>query len=171
MSIPETVTHQDKLLTIDTNASKFLEGLLHPGVKVHPLFIDPYNGSMALRVKFVPGLTLPLHFHTGFVHAYTMSGCWYYTEYPDQKQTAGSYLYEPGGSVHQFNTPADNTEDTDAIFFVTGANINFASQADGGAYLGTMDAGWVKSWCDTAIKEQRAGKMNYIAASLPTYVR
>ena len=169
--IPEATTHQDDLLTIDTNISKFLVGLLHPGVKVHPLFIDPYNGMMALRIKFAPGLTLPLHFHTGYVHGYTLSGCWYYTEYPGQKQTAGSYLYEPGGSVHQFNTPADNTEETDTIFFVTGANLNFATEKEGGAYLGTMDAGWVKRWCDQAIKEQGADKMKYVAASLPTFTR
>ncbi|HTR57371.1 MAG TPA: 2,4'-dihydroxyacetophenone dioxygenase, partial [Casimicrobiaceae bacterium] len=103
------------------------------------------------------------------VHAYTMSGCWYYTEYPEQRQTAGSYLFEPGGSVHQFNTPLDNTEDTDALFVMTGANINFASE--GGAYLGLMDAGWVKSWVDQAIKGQRADKMNYISAGIPTLAR
>ncbi|HTQ01019.1 MAG TPA: 2,4'-dihydroxyacetophenone dioxygenase, partial [Casimicrobiaceae bacterium] len=68
MATPETITHQDKLLCIDTNVSKFLEGLLHPGIKVHPLFIDPYNAVMVLRAKFAPGITLPLHFHTGYVH-------------------------------------------------------------------------------------------------------
>ena len=31
--MPEAITHQDELLTIDTNVSKFLEGLLHPGIK------------------------------------------------------------------------------------------------------------------------------------------
>jgi quercetin dioxygenase-like cupin family protein len=170
MSVPDTVTHQDRLLSVDTNMSKFLEGLLHPGIKAHPLFLDPYNGVWVLRVKFAPGITLPMHFHTGTVHAYTMSGCWYYTEYPNQRQTAGCYLYEPGGSVHQFNTPADNTEDTDAIFVVTGANINFAGGTDG-AYMGTMDAGWIKSTVDKMIVEQKAHAMNYIAASVPTYVR
>ena len=169
MSTPEVITHQDKLLTLDTNASKFLEGLLHPGIKVHPLFMDPYNATMVLRIKFAPGITLPLHFHTGYVHGFTMSGCWYYTEYPDQKQTAGSYLFEPGGSVHQFNTPADNTEDTDTLFVMTGANINFASM--GGDFMGIMDAGWVKNWVDQAIKDQGADKMNYISAGIPTYTR
>ena len=99
MGAPETITHQDSLLTVDTNAGKFLKGLLHPGISVYPLFLDPCNGVWVLRVKFAPGVTLPMHFHTGTVHAYTMSGCWYYTEYPDQRQTAGMYLYEPGGSV------------------------------------------------------------------------
>jgi 2,4'-dihydroxyacetophenone dioxygenase len=169
MNAPETITHQDTLLCVDTNAGKFLKGLLHPGISVYPLFLDPCNGVWVLRVKFAPGITLPLHFHTGTVHAYTMSGSWYYTEYPEQKQTAGSYLYEPGGSVHQFNTPADNTGDTDVFFVVTGANINFASE--GGAYMGTMDAGWIKASIDQMIRDQGADKMNYISAGIPTYTR
>jgi quercetin dioxygenase-like cupin family protein len=167
--IPETITHQDDLLTIDTNVSKFLEGLLHPGIKAHPLFLDPHNGVWVLRVKFAPGVTLPLHFHTGTVHLYTMSGCWYYTEYPDQKQTAGSYLYEPGGSVHQFNTPVENTEDTDTFMIVTGANVNFDS--DSGQYLNMMDAGMIKTWTDQAIVEQGLKDMNYITPPLPGYAR
>jgi 2,4'-dihydroxyacetophenone dioxygenase len=167
MSTPEAITHQDKLLCIDTNAGKFLEGLLHPGISAYPLFLDPYNGVWVLRVKFAPGVTLPLHFHTGTVHAYTMTGCWYYTEYPNQRQTAGMYLFEPGGSVHQFNTPADNKEPTDVFFVVTGANINFATE--GGAYMGTMDAGWIKAFADRMIKEQGATGTNYISAGIPKY--
>jgi len=169
MNAPETITHQDTLLCVDTNVGEFLQGLLHPGISAYPLFLDPYNGVWVLRIKFAPGVTLPLHFHTGTVHAYTMSGCWYYTEYPNQRQTAGMYLYEPGGSVHQFNTPADNTGDTDVFFVVTGANINFASA--GGEYMGTMDAGWIKASIDQMMKDQGAHGMNYISAKIPTFTR
>lgn len=169
MGAPEAITHQDQLLTIDTNVGEFLKGLLHPGISAYPLFLDPYNGVWVLRIKFAPGVTLPLHFHTGTVHAYTMSGCWYYTEYPNQKQTAGMYLYEPGGSVHQFNTPADNAGDTDVFFVVTGANINFEGMD--GAYMGVMDAGWIKTMVDTMIKEQGATGMKYISAGIPSYTR
>ena len=167
--IPEAITHQDELLTVDTNLSKFLEGLLHPGIKAHPLFLDSHNGLWVLRVKFAPGVSLPLHFHTGTVHLYTMSGCWYYTEYPDQKQTAGSYLYEPGGSVHQFNTPAENTEDTDTFMIVTGANVNY--DGDSGQYINMMDAGMIKAWVDQAIVDQGAMDMDYITAAVPTFTR
>jgi hypothetical protein len=169
MNAPETITHQDTLLCVDTNVGEFLQGLLHPGISAYPLFLDPYNGVWVLRIKFAPGVTLPLHFHTGTVHAYTMSGCWYYTEYANQRQTAGMYLYEPGGSVHQFNTPADNTGDTDVFFVVTGANINFASA--GGEYMGTMDAGWIKASIDQMMKDQGAHGMNYISAKIPTFTR
>lgn len=168
MALPEAVTHQDSLLTVDTNLGKFLEGLLHPGIKAYPLFLDPHNGVWVLRVKFAPGITLPLHFHTGTVHLYTMSGSWHYTEYPDQPQTAGSYLYEPGGSVHQFNTPASNTEDTDTFMIVHGTNVNFGED---GSYLGMMDAGMIKMWVDQGIKEQGCDQMTYITAPVPTYDR
>ncbi len=166
MALPEIVTHQDKLLTVDTNLGKFLEGLLHPGIKAYPLFLDPHNGIWVLRVKFAPGVTLPLHFHTGTVHLYTMSGAWYYTEYPDQVQRAGSYLYEPAGSIHQLNTFPDNTEDTDTFMIVTGSNVNFA---DDGSFINIMDAGMIKAWVDQAIKDQGATQMSYISAPVAKY--
>ena len=56
---------------------------------------------------------------------YTFSGRWRYREYPDQPQTAGSYLYEPGGSVHTFYCPEDNTEDTVVLLWMEGAQISF----------------------------------------------
>lgn len=171
MNAPEVITHQDKLLTINTNSGKFLEDMLmEPGIKVYPLFLDACNGVWVLRVKFAPGITLPVHFHTGTVHLYTMSGCWYYTEYPEQKQTAGCYLYEPGGSVHQFNTPADNTEETDTFMVVTGSNVNFTG-AGNEEYTGIVDAGLIKAWVDTAIQEQGADHMTYIQAGMPSYAR
>ena len=82
-------------------------------------------------------------------------------------RAAGCYLYEPGGSVHQFNTPADNTEDTDTFMIVTGANVNF--DKDSGSYINMMDAGMIKTWVDQGIAEQGADKMQYITAPVPTY--
>jgi hypothetical protein len=42
---------------------------------------------------------------------------------------AGSFLFEPAGSVHTLTTPADNTEPTDVWFQIHGANLNL--DADG----------------------------------------
>jgi hypothetical protein len=72
-----------------------------------------------------PGCSLPIHYHTGTAQVWTIQGCWKYREYPDQPQTAGSYLYEPGGSVHTFYTPEDNTEDTITIAWIEGAQVSF----------------------------------------------
>ena len=110
--IPQVVTLQKELLTIDTTNAPFIRDALMPGIDVQPLFLDPQNGVWVLRVLFAPGVTLPRHFHTGSVHLWTISGRWNYVEHPEQPQTAGCYLYEPGGSVHQLQTPADSTEPT-----------------------------------------------------------
>jgi quercetin dioxygenase-like cupin family protein len=74
---------------------------------------------------FHPGVVLPTHYHTGTAHLWTLSGKWNYLEYPDQPQTAGSYLFEPGSSIHTLNVHADNTELTETLMVVSGSNINF----------------------------------------------
>ena len=121
-------------------------------------FLDSENGVWVFRVLFEPGTVLPKHFHTGVVHLYTMAGSWHYTEYPDDLQVAGSYLFEPGGSIHQFQVPADNTEVTDTFMIVMGANINFDPD---GNYMNIMDAGWIEQVMLAAGKEQGI-EPNYI---------
>ena len=157
--LPEVITRQPKLLTIDTTRVPFVRDALLPGIRVQPLFLDPQNGVWVLRVLFPPGITLPRHFHTGSVHLWTISGRWHYVEHPDQPQTAGCYLYEPGGSVHQLHTPESNTEDTDTFMVVTGCNVNFA---DDGAFLNIMDAGWIENMVNQLAADQRLGSLEYI---------
>ncbi len=91
MALPDPINHQQFLLTLNTSELPVVKDAL-PGVDIWPLFLDAENGTWVIRAHFQPGITLPCHFHTGTVHFYTLSGCWYYLEYPDQKQTAGSYL-------------------------------------------------------------------------------
>jgi 2,4'-dihydroxyacetophenone dioxygenase len=107
------------------------------GVSLTPLFLDRENGVWVLYGKFAPGTVLPTHFHTGTVHLFTMKGRWNYREYPDDAQTAGSSLYEPGGSVHTFTVPDDATEDAESFMVVNGANVNFVD----GDYQNITDAG------------------------------
>jgi hypothetical protein len=64
-----------------------------------------------------------------------------YTEYPDQPQTAGSYLYEPGDSVHTLYVPQDNTEDTVLFARIRGANINFDDDGRLHSILDTLTIG------------------------------
>ncbi len=54
--------------------------------------------------------------------------------------TAGSFLYEPAGSVHTLTVPADNTEPTDVFFAIWGANLNL--DADGNVES-IIDAGGI----------------------------
>ena len=81
-----------------------------------------------VRTRFQPGVTIPTHKHTGAVFAVTLAGSWKYAEYPDVN-TAGSYLYEPAGSVHTLTVPESELEVTDVWFAIYGANLNL--DADG----------------------------------------
>ncbi|WP_339779227.1 2,4'-dihydroxyacetophenone dioxygenase family protein [uncultured Marinobacter sp.] len=163
--LPETVKDHDKLITLGADAPVYKD-ILVPGVDVQPQFLDPNNGTWVLRVWFHPGVKLPTHYHTGTVHLWTLSGKWYYSEHKDQPQTAGCYLYEPGGSVHSFETPEDNAELTDTIMMVQGANINF--DADGN-YMGTMDANSIIGMIEEAIRERGLEPSIYIKANFPNY--
>jgi quercetin dioxygenase-like cupin family protein len=100
-----------------------------PGVDLQALQIDIEAGLWVVRTRFAAGITLPRHKHTGEVFAVTKSGSWRYLEYPEVN-TAGSYLYEPAGSVHTLHVPPTNTEVTDVWFAIRGANLNLNEQGD-----------------------------------------
>ncbi len=92
------------------------------------LHIKEREGLWVIRNRFAPGYRVQTHKHTGPVFAYTETGAWRYLE-SDFVNTAGSYLYEPAGSVHTLVVPAENTEPTDVFFAIHGANLNL--DADG----------------------------------------
>jgi len=134
--LPTLINHQDNLLTVNINEEEAIPNPLD-GTVINPLFLDAENGVWVLYVSFKPGTLLPKHFHTGTVHFFTTKGAWHYVEYPDDKQTAGSYLYEPGGSIHTFTVPESATENAEGFMVVHGANVNFDD-------VNTMDAGWIE---------------------------
>jgi 2,4'-dihydroxyacetophenone dioxygenase len=88
------------------------------------LQVDLNQGLWVVRNKFHPGYMVDTHYHTGIVFALTMSGSWYYEEYPDLVNTKGSYLFEPAQSVHTLKVSEDNDEMTDVWFAIYGSNIN-----------------------------------------------
>ena len=57
------------------------------------------EGLWIVHTRFNPGYEVQTHKHTGPVWGYTNSGAWKYKEY-DYVNRAGSFLYEPAGSVH-----------------------------------------------------------------------
>jgi 2,4'-dihydroxyacetophenone dioxygenase len=99
------------------------------GVTFQLLQVNIEQGLWVLRVRFQPGVTIQRHKHTGEVFAFTVSGAWKYLEYPEVN-TAGSYLYEPAGSVHTLHVPETNREITDAWFAIRGANLNLDEQGN-----------------------------------------
>lgn len=162
MPMPTPFFDHKELLTLNTNDLPIYRDAMapyFPGVDVQPLYLDPNLGVWTLRVIFQPGVRLPCHYHTGPVHLFTMSGRWHYAEYPDQPQTAGSYLYEPGGSIHTFMVPQDNTEPTDTFMVVYGANINFDQD---GNFVNVMDATDIMQIIDRLVKERGLEPARYI---------
>ena len=93
------------------------------------MHIKEREGLWVIRNRFAPGYRVQTHKHTGPVFAYTESGAWRYLE-SDFVNTAGSYLYEPAGSVHTLVVPDDNTEPTDVFFAIHGANLNLDAEGN-----------------------------------------
>ena len=109
------------------------------GVKLQLLQVDIEGGLWIVRTRFEPGVTVQRHKHTGEVYAVTFSGAWKYLEYPDTINRAGSYLYEPAGSIHTLTTDVEGvTEVMDTWFAIRGANLNLD---DAGEVESMVDAG------------------------------
>lgn len=108
-----------------------------PGVTFQLLQADIEAGLWVIRVRFEPGATIQRHKHTGEVFGFTLQGAWKYLEYPEVN-TAGSYLYEPAGSVHTLHALETNKEITDTWFAIRGANLNLD---DKGNVESVLDAG------------------------------
>lgn len=100
------------------------------GVRMQLLQVDLAHGVWVIRSLFPAGASVQTHKHTGPVYAFTRSGRWYYRESPDAVNVAGSYLFEPAGSVHTLQTPADNEGDTDVCFVIHGAILNLSAEGD-----------------------------------------
>lgn len=96
---------------------------LGDGTHLQLLQVDVEAGLWVIRSRFEPGTIVPTHKHTGEVFAFTLAGSWKYVEYPEVN-VAGSYLYEPAGSVHTLMVPEENEGLTDVWFAIYGANLN-----------------------------------------------
>jgi 2,4'-dihydroxyacetophenone dioxygenase len=158
--LPLVALPQQRLLSVNaSDVPLFVDGY-GPGVSFQPLRLDAEHNEWVILATFAPGSGVPLHYHTGPAEVFTLQGSWGYKEYPDQPQTAGSYLYEPGGSVHTLFTSADNTEDTLMLIRVSGANINFD---DDGGYLSILDAVAIRHLTNTLSAAQEHSAAFYIA--------
>lgn len=110
------------------------------GVELKLVQAKVSEGVWVIRNRFQPGAGVQKHKHTGQVYAFTHSGSWHYLESADQVNTAGSYLFEPAGSVHTLHVPETNTEVTDVWFTIFGANLNLDAE---GNVEGVIDAGGI----------------------------
>ncbi len=113
---------------------------LGDGTELQLLQVDVEAGLWVIRSRFAPGTIVPTHKHTGEVFAFTLAGSWKYVEYPEVN-VAGSYLYEPAGSIHTLMVPEENDVVTDVWFAIYGANLNLG--ADGNVEM-VIDASLVR---------------------------
>ncbi|MFJ9712875.1 2,4'-dihydroxyacetophenone dioxygenase family protein [Streptomyces sp. NPDC101234] len=164
--VPVASLPQTELLTVNVNEIPVLKDSLGPGIDFQPLFLDPEIGVWVIIGTFAPGVELPIHLHTGPVHGYTLKGEWIYKEYPDQPQTAGSYLYEPASSVHTFAVPETTTEPTVVLFIVYGANVGFT---DEGQFHSVLDAVSVQKLTEHCAQAQGLGAIKYLTGGTAKY--
>ena len=95
------------------------------GIELKVLRVVRDTGVWVIRNRFAPGVAIPTHKHTGDVHGFTLAGCWHYAEYRVD-YPAGTYIYEPAGSIHTLTVNADNRGPTDVLFVMQGSNLNLA---------------------------------------------
>ena len=110
------------------------------GSKLKVIQVKEREGLWIVENIFQAGYDVQTHRHTGPVYAYTTSGAWKYKEY-DYVNRAGSFLYEPAGSVHTLTTVED---DTHVWFQMYGSNLNL--DADGNVESVTDGAGTLAAY-------------------------
>ena len=106
------------------------------GNKLRLLQLKEKEGLWIVENIFQKGFDVQTHRHTGPVWGYTVSGAWKYKEY-DYVNRAGSFLYEPAGSIHTLTVVED---DTRVWFQIYGANLNLDAE---GNVESIIDAGGI----------------------------
>jgi quercetin dioxygenase-like cupin family protein len=94
------------------------------GNKLKVIQVDVAEGLWIVENIFQTGYAVQTHRHTGPVYAYTVRGAWKYREY-DYVNRAGSFLFEPAGSVHTLECVED---DTQVWFQMYGVNLNLDAE-------------------------------------------
>lgn len=95
-----------------------------PDVESKLVHVRLRDGLWVARSRFQPGCVLQTHRHTGPVFGFTLSGAWHYRESAAEVNRAGSYLFEPAGSVHTLEVLPDSDGPADVWFAIYGANLN-----------------------------------------------
>ena len=96
------------------------------GNKLKILQVDVAEGLWIVENIFQTGFEVQTHRHTGPVYGYTTSGAWKYKEY-DYVNRAGSFLFEPAGSIHTLCCIED---DTHVWFQMYGVNLNLDAEGN-----------------------------------------
>ena len=125
------------------------------GSQLKVLQVKQGEGLWIIENVFQAGYEVQTHRHTGPVFGYTTSGAWKYKEY-DYVNRAGSFLYEPAGSVHTLQCIED---DTRVWFQMYGANINLDEK---GEITSVVDGNVTLQFYLAACKELGFGEPNVL---------
>ena len=82
-----------------------------PGVMAVMLWGDNTKGAYGGLTKFPAGFKAPLHHHTNATKIVVIKGAYTYN---GKKYGPGSYVYVPGGVLHE----SGGVEDSESIFFI-----------------------------------------------------
>ncbi len=96
------------------------------GNKLKVIQVKEGEGLWIVENIFQAGFDVQTHRHSGPVWGYTVSGAWKYKEY-DYVNRAGSFLYEPAGSIHTLQCIEDNTQ---VWFHMYGVNMNLDAEGN-----------------------------------------
>jgi len=153
------LNHTKDLPYVDLDSS--LPFIDEGSFKLQLMQVNIEAGLWVIRTRFTPGTTVQKHMHTGEIFAFTLSGSWYYLEYPDDINRTGSYLYEPAGSVHTLHVPQSNDGDTEVCFVMNGANLNLDVDDN---VESVLDAGTILQVYRTMCEEQGLPRAAIIGA-------
>jgi 2,4'-dihydroxyacetophenone dioxygenase len=96
------------------------------GNKLKVIQVKEGEGLWIVENIFQAGFEVQTHRHSGPVWGYTVAGAWKYKEY-DYVNRAGSFLYEPAGSIHTLQCVEDNTQ---VWFHMYGVNMNLDAEGN-----------------------------------------
>jgi 2,4'-dihydroxyacetophenone dioxygenase len=69
------------------------------------LSADEASGRFTLLIRLDKGISAPMHRHVRAVEGLVLEGGFHYSDDPDRRFTAGCYLHEHDGAVHQPVSP------------------------------------------------------------------
>ncbi|TNC79786.1 MAG: cupin [Oleiphilus sp.] len=130
MSAGPAVTKSDAKEAILIHDEDLPHVELPDGSTLQVLHVDLNQNLWIIQNRFKPGFGVETHYHTGPVFAFTRSGEWFYKEYPDKVNTAGSYLFEPAHSIHTLTVAEDAKEDVVVWFAIFGSNVNIDDEGN-----------------------------------------
>ncbi len=119
-----------------------------PGGYFKLLAADPDSGRFTLLIRFGKECAGPAHRHLGAVEGLVLEGGFHYADDPARRFTAGTYLLERDGAVHQPVSPEGAL-----LFAVFHGPVE--GLAEDGSVSGRIDCRWHLSAWNKALENTK----------------